>query len=75
MSCQAVTLYKGTVIARFSPGNVVQSMLAPKLKGVKLASCQLKLPPQKGSKKNQLKIEKDLNRISKPKHNTYDQVT
>ena len=48
MSCQAVTLHKGTVIARLSPGNVVPNMLAPKLEEVKLASCQLELPPQKG---------------------------
>ena len=51
MSCRSVTLHKGTVIARLSPSNVVPSMLAPKLE-VKLASCQLELPPQKGSKKN-----------------------
>ena len=52
MSCQSVTLFKGTVLARLSPNNVVPSMLAPKLEEVKLASCQLELPPQKGSKKN-----------------------
>ena len=45
MSCQSVTLHKGTVIARLSPSNVVPSMLAPKLEEVKLASCQLELPP------------------------------
>ena len=45
MSCRSVTLHKGTVIARLSPGNAVPSMLAPKLEEVKLASCQLKLPP------------------------------
>ena len=48
MSCQSVTLHKGTVIVRLLPGNVVPSMLAPKLEEVKLASCQLKLPSQKG---------------------------
>ena len=44
MSCRSVTLHKGTVIARLSPGNAVPSMLAPKLEEVKLASCQLELP-------------------------------
>ena len=48
MSCRSVTLHKGTVIARLSPGNVVPNMLAPKLEEVKLASCQLELPSQKG---------------------------
>ena len=41
MSCRSVTLHKGMVIARLSPGNMVPSMLAPKLEEVKLASCQL----------------------------------
>ena len=72
MSCQSVTLHKGTVIARHSPGNVVPSMLAPKLEEVKLASCQLELPPQNGSKKNQPKLGKMLTQISKPEHDTYD---
>ena len=61
------------MIARLSPSNVVPSMLAPKLEEVKLASCQLELPPQKGSKKNQPELEKELTQISKPKHDNYDQ--
>ena len=73
MSCRSVSLHKGTVIARLSPGNVVPSILAPKLKEVKLASCQLELPPQKVSKKNQPQLEKVLTQISKPEHDTYDQ--
>ena len=73
MSCQVVTLHKGTVIARLSPSNVVPSMLAPKLEEVKLASCQLKLPPQNGLKKNQPKLLLVLTQISKPEHDTYDQ--
>ena len=73
MSCQSVTLHKGTVIARLSPGNVIPSMLAPKLEEVKLASCQLELPPQMGSKKNQPKLDKELTQISKPGHDTFDQ--
>ena len=60
ISCRAVTLHKGTVIARLSPGNVVPSMLGPKLEEVKLASCQLELPPQSSSKKKQSKLEKVL---------------
>ena len=73
MSCRSVTLHKGTVIARLSPGNAVPSMLAPKLEEIKLASCQLELPPQKGLKKNQPKLEKTLTQISKPGHDAYDQ--
>ena len=73
MSCRSVTLHKGTVIARLSPSNAVPSMLAPKLEEVKLASCQLELPPQKGSKKNQPKLEKELTQISKAEHDTFDQ--
>ena len=48
-------------------------MLAPKLEEVKLASCQLELPPQKGSKKNQPKLDKELTQISKPGQDTVDQ--
>ena len=73
MSCRSLTLHKGTVIARLSPGNAVPSMLAPKLEEVKLASCQLELPPLKGSKKNQPKLGKGLTQISKPEHDTFDQ--
>ena len=73
MSCRSVTLHKGTVIARLSPSNVVPSMLAPKLEEVKLASCQLELPPQKGLKKNQPELEKELTQISKPEQDTFDQ--
>ena len=61
------------MIARLSPGNAVPSMLAPKLEEVKLASCQLELPPQKGFKKNQSELDKELTRISKPGHDTFDQ--
>ena len=56
-----------------SPGNVVLSMLAPKLEELKFASCQLELHPQQGSKKNQPELEKVLTQISKPEHDTYDQ--
>ena len=73
MSCRSVTLHKGTVIARLSPSNAVPSMLAPKLEEVKLASCQLELPPQKGLKKNQHELDRELTQISKPKYDTYDQ--
>ena len=61
------------MIARLSPSNVVPSMLAPKLEEVKLASCQLELPSQKGSKKNQPELGKELTQISKPEHDTFDQ--
>ena len=61
MSCPSVTLHKGTEIARLSPGNAVPSMLAPKLEEVKLASCQLKLPPQKGLKKKPTRVRQKAN--------------
>ena len=73
MSCRSVTLHKGIAIARLSPSNAVPSMLAPKLEEVKLASCQLELPPQKGLKKNQPELDKELTQISKPGHDTIDQ--
>ena len=73
MSCQSVTLRKGTVIARLSPGNAIPSMLAPRFEEIKLASCQLELPPQKGSETNQLQLEKSLTRVSKPKNDMYNQ--
>ena len=60
MSCRTVTLHKGTVVACLSPANVVPHMLAPELGEVKLASCQLELPPQKGLKNNQLELESEL---------------
>ena len=61
------------MIARLSPSNVIPSMLAPKLEEIKLASCQLELPPQNSSKKNQPMLGKTLVQISKPEHDTYDQ--
>ena len=61
------------MIARLSLGNVVPSMLTPKLEEVRLASCQLELPPRKGSKKNQPELDKELTQISKPGHDTVDQ--
>ena len=61
------------MIARLSPSNVVPNMLGPKLREIKLASCQLKLPPQNGLKKNQPELEKALTQISKPKCDKYDQ--
>ena len=72
-SCRSVTLHKGTVIAKLSPSNAVPSMLAPKLEKVKLASCQLELPPRKGSRKNQPELDKELTQISKSGHDTFDQ--
>ena len=70
MSCQ--TLHKGTVVARLSPTNVIQEMLAPKLEPVKLASCQLKLAENQGLKNNKLKLELELIQISKMDEATQD---
>ena len=43
MTCQTVTLHKGTVVAWLLPANIVPEMLAPKLERITLASCQLEL--------------------------------
>ena len=50
MSCQPVTLHKGTVVARLSPVNVIPEKLTPKLEPIKLASCQLELAKDQGLK-------------------------
>ena len=60
MSCQTVTLHKGTVVARLSPVNVVPEKLAPKLETCKLASCQLKLASQIDKKKSQSELNSEL---------------
>ena len=73
MSCRTVTLHKGTVIARLSPTNVVPHMMAPELGEVKLASCQLKLPPQKDLKNNKLELNPELIQISKINDESTDQ--
>ena len=73
MSCQTVTLHKGTVVAHLSPANVVPHMLAPELGEVKLASCQLKLLPQKGLKNNQLELDSELIQVSKIDEPSIDQ--
>ena len=48
-------------------------MLAPELEEVKLASCQLELPPQKGLKNNQLKLDSELIQVSKTDEPSIDQ--
>ena len=73
MSCQTVTLHKGTVVAQLSPGNVVPNMLAHELGEVKFASCQLELPSQTGLKNSKVELNEDLTRISKPEHDKIDQ--
>ena len=52
MSCCAVTLSKGTVVAELSPANAILKMLAPKL-----ASCQLKFAKNQGLKSSELEFE------------------
>ena len=69
MSCRTVTLHKGTVVAWLSPANIVPNMLAPELGEIKLASCQLKLPPKQGPKKNQLELDLELTQVSKVDEN------
>ena len=73
MSCRTVTLHKGTVVARLSPANVVPHMLAPELGEVKLASCQLELPPQQGLENSKLELESEVIRISKMDEPPIDQ--
>ena len=73
MSCRTVILHKGTVVARLSPANIVPHMLAPELGEVKLASCQLKLPPKQGLKRDQLELDLELTRVSKNNEEPVDQ--
>ena len=49
MSCQPVTLHKGTVVARLSPANVIPEKLAPELEPIRLPSCQLEVGERSGS--------------------------
>ena len=74
MSCQPVTLHKGTVVARLSPANVIPEKLAPKLEPIKLASCQLELAKDQGLKINQLELESELIQISKMNQATRDRI-
>ena len=74
MSCQTVTLHKGTVVARLSPTNVIPEKLAPKLEPIKLASCQLELVKDQGSKTGQLELELELIQISKMNQVTQDRI-
>ena len=74
MSCQPVTLHKGTVVARLSPTNVIPEKLAPKLELIKLASYQLQLVKDQGLKNNQLELESELIQISKMNQVTRDRI-
>ena len=74
MSCQPVTLHKGTVAARLSPMNVIPEKLAPKLELIKLASCQLELAKDRGLKTGQLELEFELIQISKLNQTTRDRI-
>ena len=60
MSCHAVTLNKGTVVAGLSPANAIPKMLAPKL-----ASCQLEFTKNQGLESNELEFVNSTN--SQPK--------
>ena len=65
MSCQPVTLYKGMVVARLLPMNSIPEKLAPKLELIKLASCQLELAGEEGSKTGYFELESELIQISR----------
>ena len=56
MSCRAVTLSKGTVVAELSPANAIPKMLAPKL-----ASCQLEFAKNQGLESNELEFVNSTN--------------
>ena len=60
ISCHAVTLSKGTVVAGLSPANAIPKMLAPKL-----ASCQLKFTNNQSPESNKLQFVNSTN--SQPK--------
>ena len=72
MSCQPVTLLKGTVVARLSPANVIPEKLAPELEPIRLASCQLELAKDQSPKINQLELESELTQISQMNQATRD---
>ena len=56
MSCHAVTLYKGTVVAELSPANAIPKMLAPKL-----ASCKLESVKNQGQGSHRLEFVNSTN--------------
>ena len=56
MSCRAVSLSKGTVVAELSPANAISKMLASKL-----ASCQLEFMKNQGLESNKLKFTNSTN--------------
>ena len=60
MSCRAVSLNKGTVVAELSPANAIPKMLAPKL-----ASCQLEFAKNQDLKSDELEFANSTN--SQPK--------
>ena len=60
MSCHAVSLNKGTVVAELSHANAIPKMLAPKL-----ASCQLEFVKNQGIESNELEFGNSTN--SQPK--------
>ena len=60
MSCHAVTLRKGTVVAELSAANTIPKMLAPKL-----ASCKLESVKNQGPESNKLEFISSTN--SQPK--------
>ena len=74
MSCQPVTLHKGTVVARLSPANVIPEKLAPELEPIKLANCQLELAKDQSLKSSQLELESELIQISKMNQTTRDRI-
>ena len=74
LSCQIITLHKGTVVARLSPTNVVPDMLAPKLELIKLASCQLELAREQVDLDSKLELELELIQISKMDEATKNRI-
>ena len=56
MSCKAVTIKRGTVIAQLSPTNVIPKMLAPKL-----AQCQPQFAEEKASENSKPGLPKTTN--------------
>ena len=60
MSCRAVSLNKGTVVAELSPTNAIPKTLAPKL-----ASCQLEFVKNQGLESDELEFANSTN--SQPK--------
>ena len=59
MSCETVTLQRGTVVATYNLANAIPDILAPKLEA-ELSNCQLELSTPNGLKTSQLELKTEV---------------